>query len=158
MKLTHKSLYVALALAALVTAPLAFNASHEGSQGKGENAQAEHEEGGLEAAMQTLNGCMKRFGKAFEQKDMAAVAQVSVDMQKAVLAGKTETPIKANEISDAKAKAEFILGFRKQLITLEKSLLDIELAALDGKADEARKIFEEAVKPMKKTGHAKYKD
>ena len=67
-------------------------------------------------------------------------------------------PPKADEITDAKKKAEFVAGFRKQLIALQKGLCDLELAALDGKADDAARIYESMIKPMKKEGHAKYKE
>lgn len=150
MKPTQRSLFVALALAALVSAPLAFAAVQGPPQ--------EHQEAGLDSAMQSLNGAMKRMNKAFEKPDLEAVAKTAVDMQKAVLAAKIEAPAKADEQTDEKAKAAFVLGFRKQMITLNRALLDLEILALDGKADEAKKLFTETIAPMKKEGHSKYKD
>ncbi|MDZ4772483.1 MAG: cytochrome b562 [Planctomycetota bacterium] len=158
MKLSPKSLFVGLALAALVSAPLAYSAMQgppPRPEGKGEE---HHEEGGLEGAMQALNGASKRMNKALEKPDLALVAKTAVDMQKAVLAAKTEMPQKAGEISDAKEKAAFVLAFRKQMIAMQRSLLDLETLALDGKADEAKKLYGEAIAPLKKEGHAKFKD
>lgn len=156
MKLTPKTLSVGLALAMLVSAPIAF-ATAQHPEGKPE-AKEHHEEGGLDTAMQAINGAVKRMNKALEKPDLEAVAKTAVEMQKAVLAAKVETPEKAAAQTDAKAKAAFVLGFRKQMITLERALLDLETAALDGKAEDAKKIFNETILPMKKEGHGKYKD
>jgi soluble cytochrome b562 len=166
MKLPHIGICVGLALAALFVAPLALATVQDPPkppgkpEGKpeGRPEREHHEEAGLEGAMQALNGAMKRMGKAIEKPDLEAVAKTAVEMQKAVLAAKVEKPEKTAEQADDKAKAAFVLGFRKQMITLERALLDLETAALDGKADEAKKIFAETVAPMKKEGHGKYKD
>ncbi len=158
MKLSQKTMVVALALAALVSAPLAYSAM-QGPPPRPEGKGGEqHEEGGLEGAMQALNGASKRMTKAIEKPDLALVAKTAVDMQKAVIAAKTEMPKKAGEISDAKEKAAFVLAFRKQMIAMERSLLDLETLALDGKGEEAKKLYGEAIAPQKKEGHAKYKD
>jgi soluble cytochrome b562 len=42
------------------------------------------------------------------------------------------------------------------MIELERSLLDLEVAALDGKADDVKKIVEEKLKPMRNASHDKY--
>lgn len=165
MKLTQKTSLVVIALAALATAPLALSAMQgppphppEGRpEGKPEGRE-HHESGGLEGSMQMLQSDTKKLDKALEKGDMDAVIKTTLEMQKAVHDGKTEMPEKAGTITDAKEKAAFVLGFRKQLISLEKSLLDLEVAALDGKTDDAKKIFNDTIKPMKKEGHAKYKD
>jgi hypothetical protein len=51
-----------------------------------------------------------------------------------------------------------VKGFRKQMVTLQRALLDLEVAALDDKLDEAAKIFNSTIKPLKKEGHDKYKN
>ena len=159
MKLSLKTLSVGLALAALVSAPIAYAAVQGPPKPDGKaDSKDHHEDGGLDGAMQALNGGMKRMNKAFEKSDLEAVLKTAVDMQQAVLTAKTGTPEKAATLADAKEKAAFVLGFRKQLITLQKALLDLEIAALDGKTDEAKKIFSETIAPMKKEGHSKYKD
>lgn len=162
MKPMHKTLFVGLALAALVTAPLAFTAVQgpppkpEGKP-EGRPQREHHDEGGLEGSMQALNGGMKRLAKAMDKPDLEAVAKAAVDMQRAVLAAKVETPATANEISDPKEKAAFVLGFRKEMNTLQRVLLDLESAALDGKTDDAKKIFNDTLGSLKKAGHDKYK-
>jgi hypothetical protein len=129
---------------------------HE-SQGGGHQKGGEEHESPLEQAMQKMQGAQKRLDKALEKKDLAAALPLIVDMEHAALAAKVETPPMADELTDAKKKAEFVNGFRKQLIALEKSLCDLETAALDGKADDAARIYESVIKSMKKEGHAKYK-
>lgn len=162
MKFTHKTPLAVLALATLATAPLAFSALQgpppHPPEGKPEAREEHHESGDLESSMQMLQSSTKRLDKALEKGEMEAVLKTTLDMQRAVQDAKTQTPDKAGTITDAKEKAAFVLGFRKQLISLERSLLDLELAALDGKTDEAKKIFNDTIKPMKKDGHAKYKD
>lgn len=158
MKLRSKTLFVGLALAALVTTPLALAAAQGPSKPESrQEGKPHHEDGGLEGAMQALNGGMKRLGKALDKPDLDAVAKTAVEMQKAALAAKVETPHTAGEISDAKEKAAFVVGFRKQIIALERALLDLEMAALDGKGDDAKKIYNDTLGALKKAGHDKYK-
>lgn len=125
----------------------------------GHDKQGKHEEkeNPLEQAMESMQGAEKRLGKALKEKDLAAALPLVVEMERAAQAAKVETPPKADEIVDAKQKAAFIAGFRKQVIGLQKALCDLEVAAIDGKADDASRIFETVIKPAKKEGHAKYK-
>jgi soluble cytochrome b562 len=150
MKIPTPTLSGVLVLITLASAPLMLSAmQHE--------PKPAAEGGALEDSMQILQGDTKKLDKAIDKGDMETVAKLAVDMERAVWDAKTKTPEKADSISDAKEKAEFVLGFRKQLIQLEKALLDLEVAALDGKADDAKKIYTETIKPMKKEGHARYK-
>lgn len=152
MKLSNPGLSGLFVLVAFATAPLALSAM----QAKPASPPAA-EGPRLEDSMQTLQGGTKRLEKALDKSDMDAALKITLELQKAVYDAKTQVPEKAATISDAKEKAEFVLGFRKQLIAMEKALLDLEIAALDGKADEAKKILNETIKPMKKEGHARYK-
>lgn len=153
MKLSTPTISGVLVLLTLASAPIMLSAmQHEPHEPK-----PAAEGGGLEDSMQMLQGDTKKLDKAIDKGDMDAVAKLAVDMQKAVWDAKTKTPEKAEAITDAKEKAAFVLGFRKQLILLEKALLDLEVAGLDGKADDAKKIFNETIKPMKKEGHSRYK-
>lgn len=149
MKLSTPTVSGILALITLASAPLMLSAmQHEPKPG---------ESAGLGDAMQVLQSDTKKLDKAFDKGDLEAVARLAVEMEKAVWDAKTQTPEKADSISDAKEKAAFVVGFRKQLIQLEKALLDMETAALDGKAEDAKKLYNETIKPMKKEGHARYK-
>jgi soluble cytochrome b562 len=149
MKISTPTLSGVLALITLAAAPLMLSAmQHEAKPAA---------EGALEDSMQILQSDTKKLDKAFDKGDLETVAKLAVEMEKAVWDAKTKTPEKADAITDAKEKAAFVLGFRKQLIQMEKALLDMETAALDGKTDEAKKIYNDTIKPMKKEGHARYK-
>jgi len=154
MKLTPTLTLSFLAVAALASAPLILSSFASPQP----TIATTTVDGTLESSMQVLQGSTKKLDKALEKGDMPAVLTIVLEMQKGVHDGKLETPEKAGAITDAKEKAAFVLGFRKQMITLEKALLDLEVAALDGKAEDAKKIFNETIKPMKKEGHGKYKD
>ncbi|TAJ22091.1 MAG: hypothetical protein EPO68_03770 [Planctomycetota bacterium] len=111
---------------------------------------------GLEGSMKVMNGGLKRLQGAIGGGDFAQVAQIAVDMQRAAGVAKVETPWPAEKMTDAAQKAEFVKGFRISMIELERSLLDLEVAALEGKADEIKKIVDEKLKPMRNAGHDKY--
>ena len=153
MKLTPTLAFSFLAVAALASAPMILS-----SFASPEPRAEAWVDGPLESSMQILQGSTKKLDKALEKGDMAAVLATTLEMQKSVHEAKVETPEKAATLTDAKEKAAFVLGFRKQMIVLEKALLDLEVAALDGKTEDATKIFNDTIKPMKKEGHGKYKD
>lgn len=139
------------------SAPIALDAP--GAQEKHEK-QGKHdkdEDTPLEKAMQSMQSAQKRLEKALDKKDLAAALPLVVDMERAAMAAKTETPPKSEELADAKKKAEFVAAFRKQLIGLQKALCDVEAAMVDGKIDDAARLYESGVKPLKKDGHAKFK-
>lgn len=145
-----KQLIVVGALfAAVVSAPL-FLASARTADEHGGNEKIEH-------AMEDLNGSLKRLDKALAGKDVAAALPLVLKMQQACQDSKGETPVTADAIKDEKKKAEFVAGYRKQMIEVQKALLDVEAALVDGKADDAAKLLAEKVKPAKKTGHDAYK-
>ena len=153
-----------LAIAALIAAPISMAAyttvqhPEDGKPSGGpQHKEREHgPAGGLEDSMQLLQGSLKRLDKTLEKGEMEPVLKLALDMQGAVHAAKTQTPERISEAKDDKAKAEFMNGFRKQMITLEKTLLDLETAAIDNKLEDAKKVYE-SLKPLKKEGHSKYK-
>lgn len=113
--------------------------------------------GKLGQHMETLQSNAQRFGKALDKKDDAAALTALMEMQTAAHLAKLETPPKAKELKDDAKQKEFVQGFRNEMIGLERALLDVEAALVSGKPDEAKKAFEEKVKPAKKEGHSKYK-
>jgi hypothetical protein len=129
----------------------------EKQQKQGKHDKQDDEDTPLERAMQSMQNAQKRLEKVLASKDLAGALPLVLDMQRATIAARVETPPRAQEINDAAKRAEFLAGFRKQLITLDKALCDLETAAIDGKLDEATHIYDSVVKPMKKDGHAKYK-
>jgi soluble cytochrome b562 len=112
----------------------------------------------LEESMQTLQAGVKGLDKALEKSETERALGLVADMQKAAHAAKGATPTKAGEITDAAAKAKFVTGYRLQMIQLERGLLDVEAALLEGKVADAKKALDTHVKPHKKAGHDAYKD
>lgn len=111
---------------------------------------------GLEGSMKVMNGGLKRLQGALASNDLAQAAQIAIDMQRAAGVAKVETPWPAEKMTDVAQKAEFVKGFRMSMIELQRNLLDLEVAALEGKADDVKKIVEEKLKPMRNAGHDKY--
>jgi hypothetical protein len=119
--------------------------------------EQDEQESKLEQAMDSMQSALKQVDKALGKKDTAAALPFVVDMQRSALAARVETPPLANDIADPKKRAEFVAGFRKQLIALHKALCDLEIALIDGKSDDAARIVDATIKSLKKEGHAKYK-
>lgn len=122
------------------------------------SAPARVDGGQLEESMQTLQAGVKGLDKALEKGEVEKALGLVADMQKAAHEAKFGTPEKAAEVTDAKEKAKFMTGYRLKLIELEHGLLDLEAALVEGKADEAKKVLDSKVKPIKKVGHDAYKD
>lgn len=114
-------------------------------------------EGALDDSMQTLQAGVKGLDKALEKKDVAKALELVADMQKAAHEAKLGTPPKSAEVAEAE-KAKFLAGYRLKFIELERGLLDVEAALVEGKTDDAKKALDAKVKPVKKTGHDAYKD
>ncbi len=123
----------------------------------GTDVSAEFGGGKLGQQMEALQSNAQRFAKALDKKDDAAALTALMEMQTAAHIAKLETPPKAKELKEEAKQKEFIQGFRNQMIGLERALLDVEAALVSGKPDDAKKAFEEKVKPAKKDGHSKYK-
>lgn len=113
--------------------------------------------GKLGQQMESLQANVQRLSKALDKKDEAAALATLMEMQVAAHLAKLETPPRAKELKDEAKQKEFVQGFRHEMIGLERALLDVEAALVAGKPDEAKKAFEDKVKPAKKDGHAKYK-
>lgn len=158
MKLSLPIALSALALGALVMTSLTFARQDRVAAAAAPTTATTWTTSDLESSMQLLQGTIKKVDKALEKGDLAEVAKLAVDMGKVAAEAKLGTPEKAATITGTKEKAEFLLGYRKQMILLQRALLDLEVLALDGKTEDAKKYFNESVKPMKKEGHGKYKD
>jgi hypothetical protein len=157
--LTRRFLFIfALALVAIAfTVATQAKSSPLAQQKQGKHEKNDDEDTPLERAMQSMQNAQKRLDKMLASKDLTGVLPLVLDMQRATIAARVETPPRAEEISDAAKRAEFVAGFRKELITLDKALCDLETAAIDGKLEDATRIYDSVIRPMKKEGHAKYK-
>lgn len=112
--------------------------------------------GKIDQQMEVLQANIQRLSKSIDKKDGAAALGAVLEMQQAAQNAKVEMPHRAAELADA-AKAEFVRGFRTDMIGLQHALLDAESALVAGKFDDARKIVDDKLKPAKKAGHDKYK-
>lgn len=116
------------------------------------------EGGALDDSMQTLQAGVKGLDKALEKKDVPKALELIAEMQKAAHEAKLGTPPKAAEVADAAEKGKFLTGYRLKFIELERGLLDVESALVEGKPEDAKKALDAKVKPVKKAGHDGYKD
>ena len=141
---------VGVLLAAAVSAPLFLASARPAPVHDGANEKIEH-------AMEDLNGSLKRLEKALAEKDSVKCLPLVLKMQVACQDSKGEAPSMAETITDAKKKADFLLGYRKSMVELQQQLLDLEVAILDGKWEDAAKLVSDKIKPSKKAGHDAYK-
>src|SRR5262249_19522209 len=98
-----------LALASMVasqarSSPLA----QEKHDKQGKHEKQDDEDTPLERAMQALQGSQKKLDKALAAKDLATALPLVLDMQRATIAARVETPPRAAEISDGAKRAEFV--------------------------------------------------
>jgi len=115
-------------------------------------------EGGLDESMQTLQAGVKGLDKALGKSEIGKALELVSGMQKAAHEAKHGIPEKAATVTDAAEKAKFMSGYRLKLIELERGLLDVEAALIEGKVEDAQKALDTKVKPVKKSGHDAYKD
>lgn len=147
-----------LLVAPLALAALAVPAFLSSPTSAAPSASARVDGGPLEESMQALQAGVKGLEKALEKGEVEKALGLVTDMQKAAHEAKLGTPEKAAEVTDAKEKAKFMTGYRLKLIELERGLLDLESALVEGKADEAKKVLDSKLKPIKKAGHDAYKE
>jgi soluble cytochrome b562 len=149
MRLTLRPALVPLALAALAVPAFLAASSVPPSRIDG---------GALDDSMQILQAGVKGLEKALEKAEIEKALGLVVDMQKAAHEAKLGTPEKAATITEEKDKQKFLTGYRLKLIELERGLLDVEAALVEGKPADAKKALDAKVKPVKKAGHDAYKD
>lgn len=118
---------------------------------------SEHEEvhSALDEQMEVLDKGMKKLRRSLRKDDeLEASLAIVVEMQKAALDSKSETPPMIDKISEGD-RASFAIGYRKEMANLVRTLLDMEIALLDGDSDKAQSIYE-SLKEIKKVGHEHY--
>jgi hypothetical protein len=112
----------------------------------------------IEDSMQSLQAGFKGLDRAIGKGEVDKALEIVVDMQKAAQEAKLGTPGKAAEVSDAAEKAKFLSGFRLKVIDLQRALLDVEAALVQGKPEDAKKVLDTQIKALKKEGHDAFKD
>lgn len=66
-----------------------------------------------------------------------------------------ETPPMAEKVTDADAKKKMVIGYKKVMAKLITDLMNLEIAMLEGKAEDAGKLIENLA-VIKKEGHDNY--
>ncbi len=167
-KLMRKVLVPAVVMTTLVGVSWAFQPEPSRS-GEGQPRQREGQPGGEgrrgpggEARQASVEGGMKSMGRPLRQLRSQITdgakkeenLQLINDMQRGAVAAKgaklSEKLLK-NAKDDA-AKAEMSKNFRKRMLALTKSLLEVESLLMDDKFDDAKAELEKAIK-MRDEGH-----
>lgn len=110
----------------------------------------------LQESMGQLNSSLRTFRKAMkaDAPDKEAALTQILSMQDAMQVAKLQVPDSAKALDAAKGRA-FTKAFRKDLILLQRALLDLEVQVLDedfaGASAAVRGLLEH-----KKAGHDKY--
>ncbi|HTF91092.1 MAG TPA: cytochrome b562 [Planctomycetota bacterium] len=105
-----------------------------------------------------MHGIDKNFEaaiEAIEKKDGVVALELMTKLQQGCISAKSMTPPKIKTVEE-KDKPAFVAGYRKQMLTLLKSIADLEIALVDNDFDKAKKVAEE-IDAVKKSGHDAYK-
>lgn len=121
-----------------------------GGRGPGQRGEAIS----IEGAMKQMNGAYKRLKSVVADPAKAEESLRFIgDMERGCVLAKNQSPKKQLEaVEGDAAKAKKAEDFRRRLIALNQHLLQIELALLDKKFDEAKKLLD-GVEGMEEKGH-----
>ncbi|MFN0243110.1 MAG: cytochrome b562 [Planctomycetota bacterium] len=109
----------------------------------------------VEQSMRQMNAAMKVLGKGITAETRDNTLQQLSKFQAAVVAAKELTPASIEQVAEDK-RAEYLVGFRKQMVEVLKVAGDAEIAVLDGKYDVAQELVRAKLGGLKKEGHDKY--
>lgn len=117
---------------------------------------AQDEDTPLQEAMSEVNSNLRSFRKALkgDQPDKEVALSKLLGIQAAVQRAKVEVPPSSEGQSAERGRAH-TLAFRKDLIGLQKALLDLEVKVLDEKYSEID-VAIRGLLEKKKAGHDKY--
>jgi soluble cytochrome b562 len=111
----------------------------------------------LEDEMIAANKVMKTLRPQIaDPSKNASSLQMIEQMQKHFLAAKGMEPLRAKKVSESE-RPKFVAEYRKSMVMLMGEMLKMEQAVLDGKNDEAEKIFKGLTK-VKADGHEKFQE
>lgn len=118
-----------------------------GGRGEGAPVSVERSMKGIGSSLSKLSKQVGDSSKKAENIALISRAQASC------VAARSGTPKgeAANE-TDATKKLAMLVPYRKLLIELERTLIDIEVAILDDKTDDAKKLIEKCL-TLKTDGH-----
>ncbi len=118
-------------------------------------ADDDEEAGPLHESMEVIQRGMKGIRKMLSKPDQKdAAVKLCQEMQAAALVG-FQNPPKPEAELDGDALVEFSADFRKRMLTVCSTLVDLEVALAKGDADSAKTIYRTLGK-QKKEGHDAY--
>ncbi|MGB0333396.1 MAG: cytochrome b562 [Planctomycetota bacterium] len=118
-------------------------------------ALAADDDGPLHESMEVIQKGMKGIRKMLSKPDQKdAAVKLCLDMQAAALVG-FQHPPKPEAVLEGDALIDFNTDFRKRMLTVCSTLVDLEAALAKGDADAAKTIYRTLGK-QKKEGHDAY--
>lgn len=138
----------------LALVSLAFVPTIQG-QGGGGGGGTPSKLGGI---MHDMDETVKSLTKAIDTKGavMEPLLGDVAKLQRLVLDAKGELPDTVTSLTDAKAKKKATLGYKTDMLDLERACLDLELAMLNEDAKKADKALREIDK-VKGAGHSEFR-
>lgn len=119
--------------------------------------RAEDEHSALHEIMEKIKDNLKRLGRSLSDpsKDLSAALEYISEMERLALEAKHEQPNNLDEIPEEQHQ-EHLTSFRRDLIGALKVMLELELAILDGKREEAMEMLKGPLLKARKGAHKKY--
>ena len=134
------------AVAAVFAQPLSSPTDDEG----GEHSEMHERMEAIEDHLRFLRRSLRK-----PEQDAESLEKI-VATQMELLICKGLDPERAAAIPEAD-RAEFLRGYKKEMIVALQGMLKLEQAILDGDHEAAKEIFKD-VKRVEKSGHAAYRD
>ena len=118
--------------------------------------EAEEEHGPLHESMEALQAGMRTLRKAIGKPDKKVAAiQICRELQAACLVGFQHVPEPEEAVLEGLALLEFSADFRKRMLTVCETLVDLEVA-FEREDKAASKKFYKQLGAQKKSGHDTY--
>ncbi len=152
--MSHKILFVTLStlLLAALAGPLLPGTSTSLLAQEPEHVE---EETPLQQNMSVINKGMRKLRRGLRKAEsLPAALPVILEMQAAAHFCKTETPPLAARL-EGDEKASFIQGYRLQVIGLQRLMLDLESAVVEGNMEQAQAVYQQ-MKATEDEGHEIY--
>jgi len=117
----------------------------------------EYVETPLSRAMEQMKGAARRLERVLEGDDAATALELVAEFQAGVVAAKGEVPQKAAAVAEAE-RAGFVHDYRATMVRLLRLTCDLEEALLEGRLDDARRVFADELKALQKPSHERFRD
>ena len=147
-----RSLFVLLALPALLAGSLALGARSVSQDAQGETAAHEDDETELAKHMLIVEEGVKALRRS-TRDELRAIESLATlaTVQASALVCKQEIPAMAAAVPESERNA-FVNGYRKEMVVFVTRLLELETALLDGDAERIKAAYR-VVYDMEDSGH-----